>query len=392
MSEEIVVRRISSLEELAPLASAWDELLLRDPLTSVFLSYEWVSAWWAHFGRNADLWVLIATLNGELLGVAPLMRRRTRLGYRLEFIGIPNLLSDRVGFLVDPARAPEVVDGFYSWLVDNRLSWHVWELKNIPEDSLGWVALRKLFRVRGILRWREFLYDTCPYLPVADSWDGLLVGAKRRRLRGRLKNAQNRLRRLGTMSFEQHRDLESITSVWPCVVELNERSAQYRRGLNIFLGRGHREFFDDVVCGLAPHRWVVLSILRLDGVAIACDLSFFVGGRLSGYSQAQDPVHASTSLFTFIVGQILQAGLGKGLKEVDFSTGAQDVKYRWTDLSRRHLRVVVVRRGALPWLLHILPAEVYQFLKERAILRRLKQRIDRLRRARWVMRESSDKE
>lgn len=215
MTDRIVVERVSDLGQLTPLAEEWDALLLRNPLPSVFLTYDWVSTWWKHFGGADELFVLVAKENGSLVGVAPLSRRKTRRGYRLECIGVRNFLSDRVGFVVHPEKSREVIAGFCSHLFEEKNRWQVLDLKNIPESSLDSIALRDVLTNQSQFLWEAVAFETCPYFPLRGSWEDYLSTKKRHR--HNLNQTQNYLKRRGEPSFEQHADPGEVGELLPLV-------------------------------------------------------------------------------------------------------------------------------------------------------------------------------
>jgi len=66
-----VVTTETGLEELK---GAWSHLLSDVPGVPVFLTWEWVSAWWRHYGQGNSLYVLaVRESGGRLVGLAPWM-------------------------------------------------------------------------------------------------------------------------------------------------------------------------------------------------------------------------------------------------------------------------------------------------------------------------------
>jgi CelD/BcsL family acetyltransferase involved in cellulose biosynthesis len=72
------VRRWSASEFEAQRA-AWQDLLARSDADALFMSWDWVSAWWRHHAAvlEAELYLLaVYSPSGELLGLAPFYRHR----------------------------------------------------------------------------------------------------------------------------------------------------------------------------------------------------------------------------------------------------------------------------------------------------------------------------
>jgi len=77
----LTVRRWTREEWLAS-ETAWNELLARTAIDPLFLSWEWQSTWWRHFGDGLgqDSHVLAFSRGTELVGLAPLYRQRVVRG------------------------------------------------------------------------------------------------------------------------------------------------------------------------------------------------------------------------------------------------------------------------------------------------------------------------
>lgn len=113
--------------------SQWSALLARSGLDPLFLSWEWLTLWWRHFGGRAAhaLCILAAYRADELVGIAPLYRlwavRRMLPVRSLQFIGISwrdsqALISEYLDFIAAPEDRQAVRAAFLEHLVTQR-SW-----------------------------------------------------------------------------------------------------------------------------------------------------------------------------------------------------------------------------------------------------------------------------
>ena len=69
--DQLTVARVPP--ERWKLLEDWDVVLAASARPSVFLTRDWVTSWWAAFGRGAEPWLLRVTgPTGETLGLAPL--------------------------------------------------------------------------------------------------------------------------------------------------------------------------------------------------------------------------------------------------------------------------------------------------------------------------------
>ncbi len=93
MTDKLSLKLITTDAAFYALEPEWLALEQAGAVPNVFLSWEWMSSWWRHFGEVCSLWVLAARQQerGELVGLAPLCIRQRQIGpirYReLTFIG-----------------------------------------------------------------------------------------------------------------------------------------------------------------------------------------------------------------------------------------------------------------------------------------------------------------
>ena len=73
------VIQIQNEAELRALKPAWDGLLRESAADTIFLTWEWVTAWWGAYGKPGELWILAAFDEQDVLrGIAPLRRETVR--------------------------------------------------------------------------------------------------------------------------------------------------------------------------------------------------------------------------------------------------------------------------------------------------------------------------
>ena len=132
------------LETLAPPEAmaglqAWSGLLEQASEPSIFLSPEWIRAWWGAYGgggHEARLWAA-RDAKGELWGLAPLYVRRVRLAglVNARVIGVmgdEGVGSEYLGLLVRPGREAEFLSALAEVLAGD---WAVLDFHGLPEGG-----------------------------------------------------------------------------------------------------------------------------------------------------------------------------------------------------------------------------------------------------------------
>src|SRR5206468_12614456 len=132
----VAIEELTSLDEVASLAPAWNRLLAESSSDTIFLTYEWVLAYLRWIARGATPMVLVARDGDDLVGIAPLMVTERSEGgspvRRVEFIGVPN--SDYSDFI---ARGddPVVLQAFFRHILSRRRQWYESSLTELPQGS-----------------------------------------------------------------------------------------------------------------------------------------------------------------------------------------------------------------------------------------------------------------
>lgn len=141
--------RAWSRDEFLAGRDAWQALLSRTPADALFMSWDWVSCWWAHHEAllRAQLCVLgVYSQAGELQGLAPFYRHECRHRglfrvRRLELLGNAwrhdtAIYSEYLDVLADPGQRTAVCAALRDWLRANR-EWDELVLANLRPGSVA---------------------------------------------------------------------------------------------------------------------------------------------------------------------------------------------------------------------------------------------------------------
>src|SRR5262245_34521390 len=126
----VEIQRAEELQELRP---AWDTLLRQSASNSIFLTWEWVTAWWSAYGKGCGLRVWAAfDDDGILRGLAPL-RQHTKKRYGqtaavLSFIGDGTNDADYLDFVIAATYEDRVMQAFSRRWVEELNRGTVFEL------------------------------------------------------------------------------------------------------------------------------------------------------------------------------------------------------------------------------------------------------------------------
>jgi hypothetical protein len=155
------IERIDNFGRFSELRSAWSTVYAKDPGATVFLSWEWLSAFLL---LERQPWSILALKTGDCfhaflpLATAPFPPRGARLGSELSLAANP--MADYTGFLADPAIESEAVLQFADYI--RTMRWEVFYLRDVLDPRLLAVA-NHLDAANFSTRSLGFV-TICPYL------------------------------------------------------------------------------------------------------------------------------------------------------------------------------------------------------------------------------------
>src|SRR5713101_2668107 len=78
-ADALDVDRIEDPAAFEGLRAEWDALMEVSPSTSLFMTWEWLSTWWAHLSEGRRLCLITMRRHGRLVAIAPFMVSPPRL-------------------------------------------------------------------------------------------------------------------------------------------------------------------------------------------------------------------------------------------------------------------------------------------------------------------------
>jgi hypothetical protein len=201
----VKVRLITSLREFDALGPLWLEMTTESKQASPFLSHDWFACCWRTAGAKRDREVWLLEDSAGPVAFVPLVRWKTRLhGLPVRMARLMD--SPDTPFVDLPiAGPPDEVIGAFVKAFRQRRDWDILTLQRIPARSRTIGALETALS-EG-LRWRVAGTQDIPYLAITHSWDEFLQ-RRTQRFRKTSRNVENRLRRAGRITVEEHRDVD----------------------------------------------------------------------------------------------------------------------------------------------------------------------------------------
>ena len=335
----LTVRRVETAAEFAGLEPEWTRLLATSRAATLFLTWDWLDAWWTHLRGDRALFLLTARDGAELVAVAPLALAPPRLDrlvpFRaLEFLGAGTVGSDYLDLIAARGREAEAVDAIADHIARERLMLQLGRLHR--ETSLAHRLAARLAPAGWTAR--EAATDVCPFIALAGhTWESYLAtlgSAHRYNLQRRLKN----LRRRHEVAVHRVAHETERGPALARLVELHRARWEGRRS-EAFCSPGLVAFHEELTRRALDRGWLRLLELRLDGTAAASLYGFRYRDTFSFYQSGFDPAYAKDSVGLVMMGLAIRSAIEEGASEYDLLHGDESYKSQWAQERRELVRL-----------------------------------------------------
>jgi len=328
-----VIRTENALMELK---EAWTNLLADMSNPSIFLTWEWITTWWRHYGQDNDLNVLAARdENGEVMGIAPLMLTKTGWGplalRRLVFIGAGIAYPAHLDIIVKSDDKQAVSRAFLSFLTEHQGEWDLLELVSLAENS----PLESQLNGAGGHH-NEGYSMPCPYILLPDDWETYQEKHISSSLR---KNIAYHLRRIkrdfpDQVVFEQVSNAEQVAEALAALQDMHIQRWSSQGQTTPFESARYMAFHEDFATTALENDWLRLSVLRVGDEIAAVNYCFRYGDVYYGYQRAYSANWYKHSPGRLLMAYIIESAIEEGVRELDMLHGAAGSKGDWSESVR----------------------------------------------------------
>ncbi len=343
------VEKVDCREGFVNLESEWNSLLQRSESDTIALTHQWLLTWWDIFGEGRELHILIVRDAAEIIGIAPLLKRRVlNLGLpfqRLEFLAsgeneADEICSDYLDFILLRGRENEVLQAIFDFLQDEN-GWDEMLLRELSSSSPSALWLEKLDAKTGLKC--EFTPDgEAVYLPLPDKWDTLLASFDRR-VRSKLRQDCERLNQLDSDLQIFDAPLGFATG-FDFFVQLHQQLWISRGESGVFASEKFTRFHRELTRKLLPLKQVRLFVLSFEGKPLTALYAFFYNQKAFFYQSGQAPGGPFQSPGTLLQNLAIQHAISEGLREWDFLKAEPgSYKYRWSKQTRAIVQARVAK-------------------------------------------------
>lgn len=319
----------------------WDEAVAAAARPSVFLTRDWVVAWWRIFGARLEpLLLRVADQDGRTLGLAPLYLERPRAAggvpvRRLGLLGDKLIGSEYLGLVARAGHEAEVARAAVTLLVDQHVRWDVAELIGLVDGDPAAEALE--LELAAGMRQARTEREACSMIHLPGDFDAYLAGLGSK-FRQSYRQRSSKLHRTYPVRCRTTSTPEELPGHLDRMFEMHQAHWTAVGYSGSFFDARFRDFYLDVGRRLLSTGRLRFWQLEVDGVIRASQFGFAYDGVVHSLQEAYDTGFKAPGiggLGVVLRATALRAAIDEGMRGYDFLGGEEDFKTRWG--TRPHL-------------------------------------------------------
>ena len=270
--------------------AAWNALVEQSIADTPFSRYEYLSEWWKTIGggewKSAELVLVSATENNQLVGIAPLFIAEYDGQQALMLLGSIEI-SDYLDLIVCEADLPRFLSELIDFLASSHAgNWSAIDWYNLPDSSPTLAAL-KMESERIGWNYHEEIYRPTPRIALNGSFEEYLsrIDKKQRHeIRRKMKRAAESDLNVRFTIVDKGADIDTeINTFFDLMVQDPNKEN--------FLHPAMREQMTVTIRSAFANNYLWLAYLEIDGVKVAASLNFDYKNKLWGYNSGVTRAH-----------------------------------------------------------------------------------------------------
>ena len=321
-------------------AASWNALVEQSIADTPFSRYEYLSEWWQTLGggewlrQNAELVLISATDNDQIIGIAPLFMTEYAGQRALMLVGSIEI-SDYLDLIVRAEDLPRFLSGLLDFLASPPAgNWSALDWYNLPDDSPTLAHLKAESEKRGWM-YHEEIYRPTPRIPLNGSFEEYLSRIDKKQ-RHEIRRKMRRAAESGkSVQFHVVNGTSDIDSEINSFFDLMGQDPNKEE----FLHPAMREQMTATIQNAHAQGYLWLGFLEVGGVKAAASLNFDYKNKLWGYNSGVGREHMELSPGWVLLAHVIQWGCENGRYEFDFMRGDEEYKYRFGGVNKYVMRV-----------------------------------------------------
>ena len=322
--------------------ATWNALVEQSIADTPFSRHEYLNEWWKTLGggewQNAELILISATENDQLVGIAPLFIADYDGHHALMLVGSIEI-SDYLDLIVREQDLPRFLSGLLDFLGSSKSgNWTALDWYNLHDSSPTLAALKAESEKRGWTHHEE-IYRPTPRIPLNGSFEEYLSRVEKKQrheIRRKMRRAAESEKNVRFHVLDSTADIESEMNAFFDLMVQDPNKEQ-------FLHPEMREQMTVTIRNAFARGYLWLAFLEVDGAKAAASLNFDYKNKLWGYNSGVGREHMELSPGWVLLAHVIQWCCENNRYEFDFMRGDEEYKYRFGGVNRYVMRARAVR-------------------------------------------------
>jgi CelD/BcsL family acetyltransferase involved in cellulose biosynthesis len=343
-----------TFDEFLDSRTEWNSALQQSLDNHIFLTWEWLSCWWKHYGKRRDFILVMIKDGDRILAAAPLMNTEYNLfGIKLkkiEFIGTP--ASDYQSFLLT-AKKPEYARTMINYSTSITPDWDCLEFEEVATDSETASILSTISEKPFKLE--EDVSALCPYITLSSNFEDYFkqLGSNWRR---NMRRWEKKMKQDFKVEFELCDNVDTVDDAMMTFFNLHQKRWQSKAQQGAFADKTFCDFHRDVAKCFAEKGWLKLCFLTLNDEPVSTVYAFKYAQKMFNYLSGFDPKYSEYRVGHLVFLHLIEHSIQNGIKEFDFMRGGESYKNLWNTVIRKNLKLTAIRKSLVPivynWIMH----------------------------------------
>jgi CelD/BcsL family acetyltransferase involved in cellulose biosynthesis len=330
---QINIRIIDNIKDLYLLRDKWN--CLAEDLPPL-MSFDWQFKWWNHYEQNNQLKIIVAEINNNVVGIAPLFIENCNA---LKFFRLKKLcfiggdLTDYSDFIIENSDFKEEIffKLFNHMFFD--LSYDLLDFRRINSNSKNFVLWQKYSDEKAI---NFDISKECPFLNLTlfenyNKYNSNLGKSLKRNLTTR----KNKLLKDGyTQEIIVKNDITKEDIQIIADINLQRQLFKVNSGelkrFCYFTDSKKRAFIEDFFCS-DNNDSKLLAYLKLNGIIVSYILALIDKTAIYYWNTAVNTEYLSYAPSKFLINELIKYAFENNKQKFDFMRGKSSYKLEWSN-------------------------------------------------------------
>jgi CelD/BcsL family acetyltransferase involved in cellulose biosynthesis len=333
---------IEQEENFFRLEKEWRVLLKESASDTIFLTWEWITSWWAAYGSNKSLKVLKIIDNDRLYGIAPFYESSAKMFFlnfkTLRLLGDGSDDSDYLDLLSLPGEESNVSCAVMEFIAKSYTGWNIFLLNEMPSHSKNFATINQIANEGSY--YRSLQTAECPYINIPETWDDYLQTLKPR-MRTKIRSLIRKLEQNYTVVFEVCTKKAELKEKLKSLFVLHQQRWELKNQQGVFLSDEKQVFYREMAGKFLENDWLRFYSLKLNNQYIAHQFCFEYKGTISLLQEGLDPHWLKNGVGNVLRAYVINDCIKRKVRIYDFLAGVTRHKLSWGAVLNTNVRLAI---------------------------------------------------